>query len=65
MCWMPFEGVKRKKAIYASWKPVRHPSQEMDGEVIAIEIVLPAGLQEECASYLASKGINKSFVYSD
>ncbi|WP_353237276.1 hypothetical protein [Limnohabitans sp.] len=68
-----YQRAKNQQAIYFAQMELRldllelwrMQEQEMDGEVIAIKIVLPTGSQEECARYLASKGINKSFVYPD
>lgn len=68
-----YQRAKNQQAIYFAQMELRldllelwrMQEQEMDGEVIAIKLVLPKGSQEECASYLASKGINKSFVYPD
>ena len=34
-------------------------------ERILIKLVLPAGTVEECAQYLADKGLNRDFIFPD
>lgn len=68
-----YQRAKNQQAIYFAQMELRLDllelwrllEKEMHEDVIAVKLVLPAGSQRECASYLESKGIDKSFVYPD
>ena len=68
-----YQRAKNQQAVYFAQMELRLDllelwrlqEQEMDGDVIAVKIVLPSGSQEECANYLKSKRVDESFVYPD
>ncbi len=68
-----YRRAKNQQAVYFAQMDLRVDllelwrlqEQERPEEVIAVKIVLPPGSQQECAAYLASKGIDEAFIYPD
>ncbi len=68
-----YQRAKNQQAVYFAQMDLRLDLLELwrlqeqanPGETIAVKIVLPPGSEQECAAYLASKGINRAFVFPD
>ena len=68
-----YERAKNQQAVYFAQMDLRIDllehwriqEQASPQEAIALKIVLPQGSEESCDRYLASKGINGSFIYPD
>ena len=68
-----YERAKNQQAVYFAQMDLRvdllefWQAQEWSnpGETIAIKVVIPPGCEQECAAYLASRGINREFIYPD
>jgi len=68
-----YQRAKNQQAVYFSQMELRLDllelwqkiEQEMPEETIALKIVLPHGSQDECKSYLDSKGIDENFIYPE
>ena len=68
-----YQRAKNQEAVYFAQMDLRIDlmehwriqEQTNAQEVIALKVVLPAGSEQSCKSYLASKGINSSFIYPD
>jgi hypothetical protein len=71
-CRSPDERARRQEAVYIAQMDLRYDlatfwslCEEKGGwaEQIFVKLILPDGTQEECAAYLASKGITASWIF--
>ena len=68
-----YQRAKNQQAVYFAQMDLRLDllelwrlqEQKNPKKTIAIKLVLPSGSKQECATYLASKGINDAFIYPD
>jgi hypothetical protein len=68
-----YKRAKNQQAVYFAQMDLRLDLLELwrlqeqtnPGETIAIKLVLPPGSKQECAVYLASKGMGRAFIYPD
>lgn len=68
-----YQRAKNQQAVYFAQMDLRLDLLELwrlqeqanPGETIAVKVVLPPGSEQECVAYLASKGMNRAFIYPD
>lgn len=68
-----YQRAKNQQAVYFAQMDLRLDLQERWriqeqanlGETITVKVILPSGSEQECNDYLASKGIDRTFIYPD
>jgi hypothetical protein len=68
-----YQRAKNQQAVYFAQMDLRLDllevwrlqEQQNLGETIVVKVVLPPSSEQECAGYLASKGIKREFLYPD